>query len=157
MSSFFSFLEQNLSSVLFIFICNAILLFFWNYFSYFYDSIPWFLEKLTKSLLSTILLELLCLHLAFLLFPSNLARTLLLLLVGLSAIALIVEGFLLYSYRSLITPYVLDAILQTNFKEAREFFIAFLNLKIFLIALGFLLAGYGYFKFFPNPTNNPVS
>ncbi len=74
-----------------------------------------------------------------------------LLLVGLSAIALIVEGFLLYSYRSLITPYVLDAILQTNFKEAREFFIAFLNLKIFLIALGFLLAGYGYFKFFPTP------
>lgn len=131
------------------------ILFFWNYFSYFYDSLPWFCEKLAKSLFSTILLELLCLHLVFLLFPSKIAHYVLLLLVGLSVILFITEGFLLYSYRSLITPYVLDAILQTNFKEAREFLYSFLDMNLVLIALGFLLVSLVYFKFFPTSQASP--
>ncbi|WP_290879376.1 sulfatase-like hydrolase/transferase [Helicobacter sp.] len=148
--NFLSFLRTNLSKVLFLFACNAILLIGWNYFCYFFDSPLWFFEKLAKSLFSTILIELLCLHLIFLILP-RFAHYILSLLVVASAILFIVEGFLLYSYHSLITPYVIDAIAQTNLQEMKEFFISFLNIKIFLVAFGFLLVSLVYFKFFPIP------
>lgn len=59
-----------------------------------------------------------------------------------------VEGFLLYTYNTLLTPYVIDSIMQSNFKESKEFLETFLGVRIVLVVLCLFAATFLYFKFF---------
>lgn len=147
--NFVHFLLQNLPSVLFILICNAVILFGWDYSAYAADSFTWFLSKLLKSIFSTILLEIILLHLVFAIFSPRWTRYVLSFLCILSAVLLLVEGFLLYSYHSLITPYVIDALMQTNFQETKEFLITFLDFKTLFAAFMLVCLSFLYFRFTP--------
>lgn len=153
--NFVRFLSQNLPSVLFILICNAVVLLVWNYSAYAADSFTWFLSKFFKSIFSTILLELIFLHLVFTIFSPKLQRYALSFFCVLSAVLLLIEGFLVHFYHSLITPYVIDALMQTNFQETKEFLLTFIDFKALFAALMLGCLSFLYFRLTPKIQPSP--
>ncbi len=79
---------------------------------------------------------------------GDLYKNFLIFLAFFTLVLFFVEGFLLYTYNTLLTPYVIDSIMQSNFKESKEFLETFLGVRIVLVVLCLFAATFLYFKFF---------
>ncbi|MBD5165283.1 phosphoethanolamine transferase domain-containing protein [Helicobacter sp.] len=145
---FLDFLWQNLPSVCYLFACSTIPSMYWYYFTYSSND---FVKKCLEAFLTGALLEILILCLVFYIF-HRFARYILYFLCFVGTFLFIVEIFLVKYYSALITPDIIEVLVQTNPKEAKEFLITFINLKILGLVCGFILLSFVYFKLF---TTNP--
>lgn len=139
--NFYEFLRKNFVLVLFVYLCNLVLICFWYYMGYFGDDIMGerFYSKLFRAFFIALLLELLCIHLFYCLFREK-AKYFLVFLAVFAGLDFVVEGFLLYSYKTLFNPLIADALLQTNLKESYEFLLTYMGVyEFFLVIFGIFL------------------
>ncbi|WP_161594709.1 phosphoethanolamine transferase [Helicobacter sp. MIT 11-5569] len=134
--------------IIFIYLCNVILLVWWNYIAYFGDlSLDRFYSKLLRGLFTSLFLEIAIIHIAYLLLRSK-TKYFLWLFSIFSIIDLVVEGFLLYTHKTMFNALVADALLQTDLLESYEFLLTYLDYKILLAVVCLCLIFSYFFKIF---------